>query len=146
MTDHELFEPIVKGILIVLAGTIRIPKIKLNFWTLLARWFGRAVNYETFKEVQGMRKELTDHIKSDNEENIKNCRRRILRFDDEILHKKDHSREHFGEILEDIDRYEGYCRENPDFPNNKCTTAIGNIKRVYRECHERHNFLSERET
>ncbi len=143
-TDLEIFlKPIAEALLIILIGAIKFPKMKFNLWTMLARWVGRAINREMLEQMTEMREELTAHIKSDIEENITNCRRRILRFDDEILHKEEHSREHFCEILEDIDRYEKYCKANPLFPNNKCSVAIQNIKTVYQKCHAQHKFLSE---
>ena len=34
------------GLLIILTGLIRIPKIEINLWTILARVIGRALNSE----------------------------------------------------------------------------------------------------
>lgn len=68
-------------------------------------------------------------------------RYRILRFDDEIRHDEKHTKEHFDQILEDITKYEKYCRAHPDFPNNKAVLAIKNIKDVYRKCTDESSFL-----
>ena len=65
----------------------------------------------------------------------------ILRFCDEILFNRRHSKEHFDEILEDIDLYENYCREHEDFPNNKAVLAIHTIREVYEQCLKTHDFL-----
>lgn len=68
-------------------------------------------------------------------------RYRILRFNDEILHGQKHSKEHFDQILEDVQNYENYCIENPKFPNNKAVFAIRNIKNVYQKCTDEGSFL-----
>ena len=68
-------------------------------------------------------------------------RYRILRFDDEIRHGEKHSKEHFDQIIEDIDKYEDYCRDHPEFPNSKVVFAIRNIKNVYQKCTDQCTFL-----
>lgn len=68
-------------------------------------------------------------------------RYRILRFDDEIRHGIRHTKEHFDQIMEDVTDYEKYCRDHPDFPNNKANFAIINIKNVYEQCVRENSFL-----
>lgn len=68
-------------------------------------------------------------------------RYRILRFDDEIRHEVRHTKEHFDQIMEDITDYEKYCRDHPNFPNNKAKFAIINIKNVYEQCVQENSFL-----
>lgn len=68
-------------------------------------------------------------------------RYRILRFNDEILHGEKHSKEHFDQIIEDIDKYDDYCRDHPEFPNSKVVFAIRNIKNVYHKCTDEGTFL-----
>lgn len=68
-------------------------------------------------------------------------RYRILRFDDEVLHDDKHTKEHFDQILEDITKYEMFCKDNPDFENNKAYLAIDNIKKVYKKCTDEGTFL-----
>ena len=68
-------------------------------------------------------------------------RYRILRFNDEILHGEKHSKEHFDQIIEDIDKYDDYCRDHPEFPNSKVVFAIRNIKNVYQKCTDEGTFL-----
>lgn len=66
---------------------------------------------------------------------------RILRFDDEVRHDDKHTKEHFDQILEDITKYERFCKDNPDFENNKASLAIDNIKKVYKKCTDEGTFL-----
>ena len=51
------------------------------------------------------------------------------------------TKEEFTEILAEIDGYEAFCRENPDYQNNRATHAIANISRVYDERLQKHAFL-----
>lgn len=99
-----------------------------------------------------IRKDLSDSInnldkkmdklqKSNDEWLALTWRYRILRFDDEIRHDDKHTKEHFDQILEDITKYERFCKDNPDFENNKAVLAIENIKNVYKKCTNEGSFL-----
>ena len=79
------------------------------------------------------------------EEGVKDAqaaRRRILRFNDELLRNVDHSKEYFDDILEDVRLYDVYCSEHKDFTNGKTVMATKNIKRCYENCMEKHSFLN----
>ena len=129
------------GLLIILAGMIKIPKLELNIWNLIGRTIGRSVNKEVLEQVNILFKEV-DTLKKDEElERARQARQRILRFNDEILFEKRHSKEHFDEILDDIDTYEEYCRTHEDYENNKAVLAIATIREVYKGCLKTHDFL-----
>ena len=130
------------GLLIILAGMIKIPKLELNIWNLIGRTIGRSVNKEVLEQVNILFKEV-DTLKKDEElERARQARQRILRFNDEILFEKRHSKEHFDEILDDIDTYEEYCRTHEDYENNKAVLAIATIREVYKDCLKTHDFLT----
>ena len=65
------------------------------------------------------------------EREAKDARIRILRFGDECSHEVRHSREHFEQVIEDVDAYETYCRNHPEFKNNKAVMTIKIIKDTY---------------
>ncbi len=67
-------------------------------------------------------------------------RTRILRFNGEIKRGVKHDEEEFNDCLEAIDGYEKFCKENPNFPNNKSILAIENVKRAYKEAYTNNNF------
>lgn len=69
-----------------------------------------------------------------------NCRTRILRFNGEIKRQIHHDEEEFNDILEAIDGYEDFCRNNPDYPNNKAVLAIENIKDTYKRAYNKNDF------
>ena len=75
------------------------------------------------------------------ERNAVSARVRILRFRDEMLENRGHSHESFLQVLDDIDSYERYCQENPDFKNNQTVATIEHIKENYKERLEKHDFL-----
>lgn len=130
-------------LLISFAGTtlIQISPIEINPWSWIAGTVGRAINKEILENVNSMQETLDKHISKDDERYAKQCRLRILRFNDEILQNKRHTKEHFDEILDDITEYERYCSEHPNYKNNKAVMAIRNVDRVYAECLEKNSFL-----
>lgn len=86
--------------------------------------------------------EKIDQISYTNKEGMAlTWRYRILRFNDEILHNEKHTKEHFDQLLEDITQYERYCKDHPEFPNNKAVCAIKNIRNVYQKCCDEGTFL-----
>jgi hypothetical protein len=128
--------------LIILLGMIKIPYIEINFWGWLARKFGSAINGEVLDQVADLKKDLDGFKKEAELERVRQARQRILRFNDEILFEKRHSKEHFDEILDDITLYERYCREHKEYENNKAVLAISTIKEVYQDCMDTHDFLT----
>ena len=129
------------GILIVLTGMVKIPKIELNIWNWLGRIIGRSINGEVMEQVKKLTSEVDTLKKEEELERARQARQRILRFNDEILFNKRHSKEHFDEILDDIDTYEEYCDAHEDYENNKAVLAISTIREVYKECLRDHDFL-----
>lgn len=80
------------------------------------------------------------HLKS-SRDNATTCRYRIIRFNDELLNNKLHTKEHFDQILDDIDDYEDYCKQDPAYKNSKAVMAIRHIQQVYQRCNEEGTFL-----
>lgn len=69
------------------------------------------------------------------------ARRRVIRFNGELLRNQRHTKEEFDDVLSSVDRYEDYCLSNPRYSNNKALLAIGNVKRCYEHCLREHDFL-----
>ena len=129
------------GLLVILAGMIKIPKLELNIWNWIGRGIGRSINREVMQQVSDLSSEVDVFKKEAELERARQARQRILRFSDEILFNKRHSKEHFDEILDDIDTYEEYCRMHEDYENNKAVLAIATIREVYQQCVKTHDFL-----
>lgn len=70
------------------------------------------------------------------------CRYRIIRFNDELLERdRLHTKEHFDQILDDIDEYEDYCKVDRAYKNSKAVMAIEHIRQVYQKCSDEGTFL-----
>lgn len=132
----------------VLLTIIQIAPVKVNPWGAIAKTFGRAVNADVLKELAEMkatqketREKLEAHIDMDDERMADVHRTRILHFNNELLREIDHTKEEFIEALADIDEYEQYCKDHPNYKNNRAVHAVANIKRVYDDRLEKHDFL-----
>ena len=94
------------------------------------------------KDIDGLKASLEQMADAEGVKDAQAARRRILRFNDELLRNLDHSKEYFDDILEDVKIYDDYCEEHRDFTNGKTVMATKNIKHCYENCMEKHSFLS----
>ena len=115
------------SVLLIVLTLVQVAPIRINPWSTIARAIGKALNADLNEKMDA------------NE--AKTARYRILRFDDEIRHKIRHSKEHFDQIIEDVDTYERYCQDHPRFPNGKAVSATDNVKRTYEKCKAENSFL-----
>lgn len=129
------------GALVVLITLVQIAPIKVNPWSAICRAIGRALNGDVIAKLDKVENRLDEHIRMDDERNADLHRARILQFNTELLRSIQHTEEDFNEILYNIDCYEKYCTEHPEYQNNRAVHAIKNIDRVYDECMENHDFL-----
>ena len=96
-------------------------------------------------KLDKIEQKLDSHCQTDDERYIKQCRTRILRFNDEVIRGMEHTKEHFDDVLDDITEYTRYCANHKDFKNEKAVMAIENVRRVYCQCEEKNNFLNGKE-
>ena len=129
------------GVLLVLMTLIQITPIKFNPWSWIGNKVGRLLNGEVLAKVDDLSKELADHKAKSAEREATLSRTHILRFGDEILHGVPHSKEHYEQILIDIDSYEEYCDEHQDYKNNVAVATIKHIKKMYQKHLEEDSFL-----
>lgn len=125
------------GIVAVLSIFIEITPVKINPISSLLRWAGKQINKDLMDKVSTLETKVVALEKSD----VIDCRVRILTFADEIRRGVRHSKETFDQVLSDIDTYERYCTEHPDFMNNKTVAAKAKILEVYSECMGKNDFL-----
>ena len=136
------------GVVLVLLTLLQVAPVKINPWSAIARWIGRALNSEVLKELADVRstqqvtaKKLDDHIAADEVRHANRLRERILQFNNELLRNIPHTREDFIEILAVIDAYNSYCRTHEDYQNTRAIHAIKNIERVYDDRLAKRDFL-----
>lgn len=136
------------GALAIILTLIQVAPIEVNPWSAIGRMIGKVINKDVIDKLEKMekvqaetRKRLDRHIYIDDERNADLHRVQILRFNRELLQNNiPHTREDFIEVLSEIDFYERYCREHEEYENNRAVLAIRNIKRVYEEKLENHDF------
>ena len=131
------------GVLLVLLTLVQISPIEFNPWSALAKVVGRAINADIARELSEIKEKLDGHVTMDDRRNADGHRTRILHFNNELLRDISHTKEEFIEVLAEIDLYEKYCREHPDYPNNRAVLAIENIRDIYKERLQKHDFLQE---
>jgi len=125
-----------------------------GFWELLKGLVDKVMNRKrvTIEEIsdklddQGrklnsLEKSFTEKNAEDEEREAKAARRRILRADDEIRIGIRHSKDFFEDVLRDIDYYEGYCGNHPNFKNRCAESAIRNVSVCYDKCKAENSFL-----
>ena len=157
----ELFRSINGGaigwgvIIAAVLSLIQIAPIQLNPWSFIAKHIGRAINGEIFERLD-RNEERTIEVKHDvdelktyikyvdskiDEDRATTARVRILRFNDELLEEKSHSKEAYDQVLVDIDAYDLYCDQHPEFKNNKTKMSAANIIASYETRLKKHDFL-----
>lgn len=104
-------------------------------------WLGKRFNAGLQDDLQSLKKDIAQIQSNTEVDKTDACRRRILRFDDEVRHKVRHTEEHFNEIIDDIKNYELYCNAHPDYQNDKCRFAIDKIRETYKKCRNENDFL-----
>lgn len=97
-------------------------------------------------KLEEIKQKLLEHCRQDDERHMKQCRTRILRFNDEVIRGMHHTKEHFGDVLDDITEYTTYCDNHREFKNEKAVLAIENVRRTYAICEQKNSFLTGRET
>lgn len=125
------------GALFAVSVLVQIAPVKINPWSWIARAIGRAMG------IEAIEKKLDAHITMDDRRNADGHRARILRFNNELLQNRPHTKEEFIETLSEIDDYEKYCVDHPEYPNNRATLAIENIRRTYMDRLKQRDFLQE---
>ena len=141
------------GIVLCLLTLIQISPLKIDPWSWIARKIGNALNQDVMKKQEEMQIESQEYRKN-NDATIRsirdsidqgaaeNARNRILRFGDEIKSKQvRHSEEYYNQILADIDAYSKYCKEHPDFKNDKTVITTQIIEESYKEHVLKNDFL-----
>jgi hypothetical protein len=72
--------------------------------------------------------------------NAVTCRVRILRFEDELQAEQRHSKDSWDQAMSDIDAYETYTKQHPDFRNNQTVATVTHIKHGYNERLEKRDW------
>ena len=135
------------GALAVILTLVQLSPIKIDPWSAIGkilsaigRAIGRVFNGAVIEKLDKMeaaqmetRRRLDEHIRVDDERNADLHRAYILRFNMELRRGMQHTDEDFNEILYNIKCYEQYCKDHPEYQNNRAVHAIKHIENVYDE-------------
>lgn len=95
-------------------------------------------NHDRFTEIM----DIINRIERKNDErHAVSVRVRILRFADEMMEGKKHSKDSYDQAMSDITEYEKYCVEHPEFKNNQTAVTAEHIKHSYAVRLEKNDFL-----
>ena len=95
---------------------------------------------DTKAQIVEVKKSINKLGERINENQAVLARTHILRFDDELLNDVKHSKEYFSQTLQDIDVYEAFCMNHPNFKNSYATAAINHIRSTYDDLLKKHNL------
>lgn len=140
-------------IFILSSGIIQISPIKINPYSKFVKWIGDVACVSTREDINKLfdkidrveikqaetesklntsitilQTNLSNIEKVNKENEIKNIRRQILLFYEDLRSGEDKPLDSFHSILADIDEYKKYCEENPDFKNGYTTNAVEIIR------------------
>lgn len=94
------------------------------------------------KELAELRSEIRSIDEKGDQRDAVEARVRILKFNDDLLEGRKHSKDSYDQAMSDITRYEQYCNDHPHFKNNQTALTIANINNSYTERLEKHDFLT----
>ncbi|MBQ8495094.1 MAG: hypothetical protein IJ465_05005 [Clostridia bacterium] len=141
MSIAEIVALVATGGTVSLLSLIEISPIKAKPLTWLFSKLGKAINKEMLLEQRKTQADLQELSREFKEHKACECRSRILRFGDEVLHGRRHSKDHFEQILLDIKKYDQYCANHREFENGVTEPTSKRIKEVYQHCLEQNDFL-----
>ena len=150
MTAYEIFLLVRENlgigalVLIVVMSLMEFTKIKINPWSAIGNVFNRELREKIDRQgeqISDLADKITDVKREVTANDAKGARYRILRFEDEIRHQVLHTKEHYDQIIEDINTYEIFCKDNKWFANNQAHWAIATIRKRYDEHNVDNSFL-----
>ena len=98
-------------------------------------------NDEIIKRLDEIDKKIDSLENKAAESEAVTARVRILRFVDELLEGRKHTKDWFDQCNTDITTYEQYCTDHPGFKNNQTAASIAFFNKVYTERLEKNDFL-----
>ena len=111
---------------------------------LINRHDGKNKQLKSIKhELDTIQHHLAELDAKNDTQDARTSRTRILRFDDEIIEGRKHSREYFLQILDDCEVYEQWAKKNPNVKNGYAKQAVKHIKKTYEELLDKGEWKNE---
>lgn len=142
MTLFELWKTVISipgvktALIIILLSVVEICPIKINPWSWIGGLIGRLLGIKSVSDkVDALEKKV-------DENQATTIRVRILRFEDELQENKQHSKDSWDQVMDDIRRYELYVTDHPEFKNNITVASTHHISKKYSELLEERAFTT----
>ena len=131
-------------ILIIVMSLVQVSKININPWDWILGVIGKKLNASIDSKVTEIESKLDAHIKADEVEKLETKRRDILDFANACMNGRKHTQEQFKFVIKKCDEYETYIEKN-DVKNGEISSAIEEIRRLYKKCIQHNSFLKVEE-
>lgn len=127
-------------VLFLLSLIIQITPIKINPWSTIFRWIGKAITGDACTKIDGLVKKV-DKIDQDVMSNEKDrIRWEILDFANSCRNNRRHTRDEFRHIVELHDKYLDLLKKTGD-KNGVFKVEYEYIEKIYAERLEKNDFL-----
>ena len=127
-------------VIVIISIFIQITPIKINPWSALFKWIGKAITDNACNKIDGLIKKV-DKIENDVKNNEKDrIRWEILDFANSCRNNRKHTRDEFQHIVALNDKYKRLLKETND-TNGVFEVEYNYIQDLYAERVEKNDFL-----
>lgn len=119
---------------------VQIAPINIDPWSSLLAVIRKLLVGHIEEKLDNISEKVGKLEEESKEDKALTARTNILRFADELYRDIRHEKEYFDNVLEDIDSYEQYCADHPNFKNNRTVMSTTLIKDTYHKLFEEHKF------
>ena len=128
---------------VIIFGTItlfEIVPIKINPWSTLFRWIGKAINGELKEQLSDLSSDVSE-LKSDFEmKKAEDMRWEILEFANTCRIGNEHSKDEWRHVMNQVSEYEEYT-ERKGITNGVIEEDTRFLRELYHERNLRNDFL-----
>lgn len=94
-----------------------------------------------YEAIEGLSKQIKAVADKADERSAVASRVRILRFADEMMEGRRHSKDSWDQAMSDVTDYERYTESHPDFKNSQTAATVEYLQKNYMQRLEQHDFL-----
>lgn len=143
MNILEYLKDIFTNPTVIIFGTItlfEIVPIKINPWSTLFRWIGKAINGELKEQLSDLSSDVSE-LKSDFEmKKAEDMRWEILEFANTCRIGNEHSKDEWRHVMNQVSEYEEYT-ERKGITNGVIEEDTRFLRELYHERNLRNDFL-----
>ena len=114
-----------------------IAPIKLHPISAMLGWLGKRLTGDLRKDIADLREDV-------DRQRMSTIRSLVLDFSNSLLNGRRHTKEEFDHVIAENHNYEALVSKY-EISNDVYTEAYAYILRIYRQCLDKHSFLSTEE-